>query len=88
MIDNYFSTGNVYVIDDQVNEATPIINSLYSHQVPHIYLDGGTKGLPAGNGTVFKMFPDGTLTTLKSFSNNVISWYLSIYFISILKVLK
>lgn len=46
MIDNYFSTGNVYVIDDQISEAKPIINSLYRHQVPHIYFDGSPRSLP------------------------------------------
>ncbi|WP_299311651.1 hypothetical protein [uncultured Aquimarina sp.] len=58
MIDDYFSTGNVYVIDDQINEATPIINSLYSHQIPHIYLDGGTKGLPKEKRQVRLIFLD------------------------------
>lgn len=46
MLDNYFSTGNVYIIDDKINEASPIINSLYKNQIPHIYLDGSLSNLP------------------------------------------
>jgi hypothetical protein len=58
MIDKYFSSGNVYVIDDQITEATPIINSLYSHQIPHIYLDGSSKSLPKENRQVRLIFLD------------------------------
>ncbi|GAA0871104.1 hypothetical protein GCM10009117_02490 [Gangjinia marincola] len=58
MIDKYFSTGNVYVIDDQLTEATPIIKSLYSHQIPHIYLDGSSKSLPKESRQVRLIFLD------------------------------
>lgn len=46
MISNYFSSGNVYVIDDVFEEAKPIINSLYKHQIPHIFSDGSRSKLP------------------------------------------
>jgi len=46
MISNYFSSGNVYVIDDVFEEAKPIIDSLYKLHVPHIYSDGSGSSLP------------------------------------------
>ncbi|MDI5889317.1 hypothetical protein [Flavobacterium yafengii] len=46
MMSNYFSSGNVYVIDDVFEEAKPIINSLYKLQIPHIYSDGSGSSLP------------------------------------------
>lgn len=46
MISKYFS-GNVYVIDDQINEAQPIIDALYKNHVPHIYSDGKRSSLPS-----------------------------------------
>lgn len=46
MVSDFFSNGSVYVIDDQANEAAPLIKALYKHQVPHIYLDGSAAGLP------------------------------------------
>ena len=46
MISNYFSSGNVYVIDDIFEEAKPIIDSLYKHQIPHIFSDGSRSNLP------------------------------------------
>lgn len=47
MISNYFSSGNVYVIDDVYEEAKPIIDSLYKLHIPHIYSDGSGSSLPS-----------------------------------------
>lgn len=46
MVSDFFANGSVYVIDDQANEAAPLINALNRHQIPHIYLDGSASGLP------------------------------------------
>lgn len=46
MIHNSFSSGNVYIIDDQIGEAQPIINSLYKHHIPHVFSDGSRSSLP------------------------------------------
>ncbi|MEM9886303.1 MAG: hypothetical protein AAF849_10445 [Bacteroidota bacterium] len=40
MVGNYFKTGKTIVIDDQLEEAKPLLNSLYKHQIPHYYSDG------------------------------------------------
>lgn len=40
MIGNYFKTGKTIVIDDQFDEAKPLLKSLYKHQIPHYYSDG------------------------------------------------
>lgn len=40
MIGNYFKTGKTIVIDDQYEEAKPLLKSLYKHQIPHYYSDG------------------------------------------------
>lgn len=41
MIGNYFKTGKTIVIDDVYEQAVPLLNSLYRHQIPHYYSDGG-----------------------------------------------
>lgn len=58
MLNNYFSTGNVYIVDDQINEATPLINSLFKHQIPHIYMDGTAGMLPKEPTQVRLLFLD------------------------------
>lgn len=58
MLDNYFSTGNIYVIDDQKNEVDPLINSLFKHQIPHIYMNGSKSNLPKNPKQVRLLFLD------------------------------
>jgi len=62
MISNYFSSGNVYVIDDSFDEARPIINSLYAHQIPHIFSDGSRASLPKTPQQVRLIFLDLNLS--------------------------
>jgi hypothetical protein len=76
MLDNYFSTGNVYIIDDQKSEAFPLIDSLYKHQIPHVYMDGTAGKLPKNPKQVRLIFLDLNLRQganpldKKSFKNN------------------
>lgn len=46
MIGNYFKTGKTIVIDDQYEEAQPLLNSLYDLGIPHHYSDGSPSTLP------------------------------------------
>jgi len=76
MLDNYFSTGNVYVIDDQKNEASPLVDSLFKHHIPHIYMDGSASKLPKNPKQTRLIFLDLNLKQgtnpldKKSFKNN------------------
>ena len=58
MLDDFFSNGNVYVIDDQWHEAKPLLQTLYKCQLPHVYMDGSASNLPKSPKQVRLLFLD------------------------------